>query len=566
MSGVVRTWSDTGCVLNWAELDPAKLERVAQLLVREACGATSVDGRGGDLAQDLRHDGPEGLTIYEVKSFTKRLNNSRQRQITKSLARAVQLHAPRRWVLVIPLNPTPAELAWFDGLREKFPDVELHWYGLDWLDGQIAGRDGLLSYVEGADSKLLRRAQQYNMERAALTSGVELTQRMHDLVELGESISPYWKWHFGDTPWGPGQILTAQRPEAHTDDPVQLTPYFSFPGDDPEAQATAERLDRALRLGGDVDIPGQYVEELRVTAASEATQRLLGEPSQQVTQLRLISIPDNTGLPLRGSLVLEPGTREAGVSVPFTFSQRVGGSDGRTLTGSDPSGLLEGRLELEAGAPPQGRMTLDLKPLAGCYAHEVLPALRLMATCTAGDRLHFRQGPLTVSSFSVGADAPDGLPGLHQLVAALEVLQDHLGVLLPVPAEAVSDEDFRDLLAIAGALSGRPARLPYTGLNMNIRPGGVGEFLAKLPSEPGALYGSQHDVEVTLDGRGYAVPGLALWAPNVTLKNRDELEALAEEPGSDAVATFSGPEDAGIFLIRAVEDPGPAYRRVAELP
>ncbi|HEV7827626.1 MAG TPA: hypothetical protein VGP04_02025 [Pseudonocardiaceae bacterium] len=64
---------------DWAELDPERLERVAQLLVREACGATSVDGQGGDLAQDLRHDGPDGLTIYEVKSFTKRLNGSRHR-------------------------------------------------------------------------------------------------------------------------------------------------------------------------------------------------------------------------------------------------------------------------------------------------------------------------------------------------------------------------------------------------------------------------------------------------------------------------------------------------------
>ncbi|WP_346619628.1 hypothetical protein [Blastococcus montanus] len=552
-------------MLDWAELDPEKLERVAQLLVREACGATSVDGKGGDLAQDLRHDGPDGLTIYEVKSFTKRLNNSRQRQITKSLARAVELHAPRRWVLVIPLNPTPAELAWFDGLRGKFPDVELDWYGLDWLDGQIAGRDGLLSYVEGADSKLLRRAQQYNMERAALTSGADLTQRMQDLVELGATISPYWKWHFGDTPWGPGRILTAQRPEAADDDPVQLTPYFSFPPDDPEAQATAERLDRALRLGGDVDIPGRYVEDFRVTAASEATQRLLGEPRQQVAQLRLISIPDNTGLPLRGFLVLERGGGQSGLSVPFTFTDGVAGTHGRTLTGTDPSGLLEARLEIEAGDPVRGRMELNLKPLAGSYPHDVLPAVRLLGVCTAGDSLHFRRGPVTIASFNADAPAPEGLPGLHHLVAALEVLQDHLGTLIPVPAGPVPDEDFRELLAIARALSGRRARLPHTGLSMDLQPGAIGEFLTKVPEEPGALYGTQHSIDITLDGRRYDVPGLALWAPNVVLQNRAELEVLSADARAEAVATFSSPEDTGIFLIRAVDDPGPAYRRVVEM-
>jgi hypothetical protein len=32
---------------------------------------------------------------------------------------------------------------------------------------------------------------------------------------------------------------------------------------------------------------------------------------------------------------------------------------------------------------------------------------------------------------------------------------------------------------------------------MNIRSGSIGEFLAKLPKEPGALYGNQHDIEIT---------------------------------------------------------------------
>jgi hypothetical protein len=128
-------------VLDWAEFDADKVERIAQLLVREACGATSIDGSGGDLAQDLRHDGPDGLTIFEVKSFTKRLTGSQKRQIVGSLSRAVELHRPYRWVLVIPLNPSPAELSWFNGLRSKFPDVELAWYGRDWLDGTIAGRE-----------------------------------------------------------------------------------------------------------------------------------------------------------------------------------------------------------------------------------------------------------------------------------------------------------------------------------------------------------------------------------------------------------------------------------------
>jgi hypothetical protein len=62
----------------------------------------------------------------------------------------------------------------------------------------------------------------------------------------------------------------------------------------------------------------------------------------------------------------------------------------------------------------------------------------------------------------------------------------------------------------------------------------------------------------------YEVPGLALWAPNVQLVNRGELEALADDDAAEAVATFSSPEDTGVFLIRAVEDPGPEYTRILD--
>lgn len=553
-------------MLDWKDLDPGKVERAAQLLVREACGATSIDGAGGDLAQDLRHDGPDGLTIFEVKSFTKQLTSSQQRQIIASLTRAVQLHHPYRWVLVIPHNPSPAKATWFDGLRARFADVQLEWYGLDWLDGQIAGREHVISYIEGPQSSLLRRAQQYGMERAALTTGADLTQRMADLQRLGETITPYWKWNYGTTPWGDAQILTPQRPEAADEDPIQLTPRFSFPAADPDAQATADRLQQVLRLGGDVEIPGRFIEELQVTAASEATQRLLGEPTQQVSSLRLISIPDNTGLPMRGSLVLERHDGVEGPSLPFTFTERVGGSHGRTLTGNDPSGLLQGRLELEGSDTPAGQLQLNLEAVAGSYAHDALPAVRLLAACSAGDTLHFRVGSVTSLSFSADAAAADGVADVFRLVAALEVLQAHLNTLLPVPAEPLEASDARELMAMALALTGTPARLPFTGLSMPLRPGTVGSFLQSVPREPGVLYGAPNSVKVTLDGVRYDVPGLAFWAANVVLTNRTELEPLVDDDTAEAVASFSSPDDTNIFMIRAVDDLGPEYRQVIDLP
>jgi len=387
---------------------------------------------------------------------------------------------------------------------------------------------------------------------------------MHDLQQLGDTITPYWTWRPGETPWGPAQMLTAQRTDAAEEDPIKITSFFAFPPDDPEAQATSAHLQRVLRLGGDVEVPGRYVEQLEVAAASEATQRLLGESRQQVSSLRLISIPNNAGLPLRGSLTLQRQGGREGVSVPFTFTERVGGTEGATLTGDDPSGALEGRLQLQRGDSPSGQLQLDLGPLDGLYPHDVLPAVRLMAACQPGDTLQFRVGPVSFSTFTADAAASDGTLEAFRLVAALEVLQTYLSTLIPVPIEPLEEEDAHLLMAMAAALTGTSAVLPYTGLSMALRPGKIADFLASVPREAGGLYGAPNSVQVTLDGTTHEVSGLAFWAPSVVLTNRRELEALAGDT-DEALATFTCTEDSNVRMIRAVEDLGPAFRPLVDL-
>jgi hypothetical protein len=191
--------------------------------------------------------------------------------------------------------------------------------------------------------------------------------------------------------------------------------------------------------------------------------------------------------------------------------------------------------------------------------------VRLLAACQDGDTLHFRVGPVPFLSFNADAAAGEGTLELFRLVAALEVLQDHLGTLVPVPAEPLEDEDARLLMAMALALTGTPARPPFTGLSMPLRPNSIQSFLASVPREPGVLYGAPNSVKVTLDGTQYEVPGLAFWAPNVVLTNRGELEGLADDT-DEALASFSSPDDSNVFMIRAVDNPGPEYRQIVDLP
>lgn len=137
-------------VIRWQDLDPAKVERAVQALVRRLHPlASSIDGAGGDRGRDVIWHSPDGLVIFEIKSYTRRLTNSAKRKIATSLRNAAA-HRPVRWCLIVPLNPSPAELTWFDELRRRYPDCALEWRGRDWLDAQFAEHEDLRRLVEGS--------------------------------------------------------------------------------------------------------------------------------------------------------------------------------------------------------------------------------------------------------------------------------------------------------------------------------------------------------------------------------------------------------------------------------
>lgn len=65
-----------------------------------------IDGTGGDGGRDVQYETPEGLHIYELKSFTRRMTAGRRAQVQLSLAKAAT-NNPAGWELVVPtLDPT----------------------------------------------------------------------------------------------------------------------------------------------------------------------------------------------------------------------------------------------------------------------------------------------------------------------------------------------------------------------------------------------------------------------------------------------------------------------------
>jgi hypothetical protein len=146
---------------------------------------------------------------------------------------------------------------------------------------------------------------------------------------------------------------------------------------------------------------------------------------------------------------------------------------------------------------------------------------------------------------------PDDLAPLCRFVEALGVLQRHLGMLIPIPHEEVTWEAVRDLLSVAGALSGDRVKLSYTKVSAAIRPGAVRAFLAPIPEAGGALY-ITHSAEFTSDDRAYTVSGLATYAPRIRIANRAELEAGLDSQEAHT-AWIEAVEREHWYLLRAVE-------------
>lgn len=256
-------------MLDWQAFDPDRFERAVQILLREQFGAVAIDGAGGDQAHDSRLATPDGLDVFEVKSFSKRLATSQKRQIKKFLDRAVLLHKPRRWVLITRSNPSAQDKRWLE--TQDHPGTVVDWFGVDWLDGSIAGREDLISYLEGPDYKLLRRAAELGLETAAAADGASLVERLQTLNSRSHDITPHWRWDANVTGDGLLMTLRAKTPDAATTDPIMLKPTFAFPPDDPVAAGYQDALDRALRFGGDVEIPHPYLVDFAIETSSDAT-------------------------------------------------------------------------------------------------------------------------------------------------------------------------------------------------------------------------------------------------------------------------------------------------------
>jgi len=149
----------------WSEYAPDQVETlVAAWLVRVVPGAQRVDGAGGDDGVDVRSPDGDGVHVFEIKSFHRRLGGSQRKQIQSSLETALERQSKMvRWTLVLPLDFSPAESRWFEETLAPLSRVPLHWIGRTQIESGLSmHRDLLRTLAPGsAERRALDLLAQY---------------------------------------------------------------------------------------------------------------------------------------------------------------------------------------------------------------------------------------------------------------------------------------------------------------------------------------------------------------------------------------------------------------------
>jgi hypothetical protein len=112
----------------------------SRLIIRLNPEAKPVDGKGGDEGLDTYIGIFNGqCRAFQHKYFPERVGKSQRAQVEKSLVTATKKHSIKCWTLMLPINLSPDEIRWFQGLQKKYRPLAMDWWGKDKLCELLTG-------------------------------------------------------------------------------------------------------------------------------------------------------------------------------------------------------------------------------------------------------------------------------------------------------------------------------------------------------------------------------------------------------------------------------------------
>jgi len=481
----------------WSELDPKRYEDLVSALL-SILHPTSIrtDGSGGDGGRDVHFPGPEGLEIFELKSFTGRVTTNRWKQVKRSLNRAMEM-APKTWTVVCPIDLTKEERDKFEAIATEV-DTLCVWQGKTWLDARMAEHPCVPRYfVSDVNNEIRDLARLFEQERAALTNGVpDALDRIRSLAERCDELDPFYRVDLA-TDTGAGTVtasLVPRYPGAERDRPISLQATLVFPDLD-SAEATRAQFQAAYDFGIGIDVPAEYIQRVVVDAPAGLGGEF-GSGTLQLGPRELRGVPEFR-LQLR---VTTPDGSHI-TTLPLVGKARNIGERGLIAELSDSAGGLI-HMELRVDWVDHTLHLHHRSEPRPCLPSATLPALRFMAaikppnrvTCCLADGTPLGP-PIDLTTQVVDVDERN-----VKTVQLLARVQDATSTWFDVPEE-MSGEDLEDLVVADRLLSGQVVRGSWERYTPGFSASHAAEMLENMMEMNGNLAASLvlwHKAEETL--------------------------------------------------------------------
>jgi hypothetical protein len=458
-------------------MEPGNYEdMVSCLLANMNPNSLRIEGAGGDGGRDVQFPGPDGLHIYELKSFTGRMTQGRRTQVKKSLKNAAK-HKPAAWNLVVPIDPTPDELKWFDRLKGDYT-FPLTWLGRTWLNAQLAERPYIWRFFrEDANAEVVAILRELSVERAALERGVpDVMDRAETLVRRANQLDPHYTFKI-ETDGQHSKVSIIPRYSGATEDrPITTQIQFRFDTNTPEGKAKFEEFKLANDFGLPIEIDAEFITGAEV----DAPAGLGGAITPSHISLGPGNNPNAQPIGVEFLAVDEAG--EIAASLAVTMAPENVGKKGVILGGRDRSGLFYAQLKM--GTEHFSDNT-NLRLASGPFVpHELLEAVRFFAALQAPNKMALRTISGMLSAEPVECpEQPPVDPMFAEFVANLAMVQGATGLVRQVAGD-FEPRDFANASAGAALTRGEEAEMAWTSLTMHWSESPKGESRRSLTKQP----------------------------------------------------------------------------------
>lgn len=453
--------------VQWGTVDSTMCEAMVKVLIKRLHPAVqAIDGSGGDGGIDLLTHTEHGLVIYQIKSFNGRMTPSRRQKVARSLQRA-SAHEPVRWHLIVPIDPTRIELAWFEQLTGQYP-FKCVWDGKTWLDSEMARHPEIPRYyLYAGEAEIISLLKSINPEHPAAARGAAAAavERVAEIVTRLNKLDPHYVFditarHDGTVTWA----ALPRYPGAGRDRPA-ATAHLAFPSTTEGAHAR-QMVEELFDYGTPCVVPPEYVSELSVHVPAGLEETLVGG------ELALSTHEGEPRQPFAVALQAVGAYGAVLAQMSLERKETTAGRRGVRFVFTDKSGALSVEARFDA-ADGTGRMTLHYKHPYEFSPLDLLPVAKFWEATRRSDHLALVVNGETVGrgTYEVALWPSEGIADYVRFTEHLAYVQTATGVFFNIAGE-VSAEDARDVVLASRLLKGERITQSWTELSINITPAG----------------------------------------------------------------------------------------------